>query len=688
MVSIRGLSPGQTPPFETKWMAAGSLHNWFANTGSEIEEGRIKNQQQHGLRWPAYYNYQDIQAAKAFWIGTTDFTDADGSFYPYKVIHVGPRVEGRDEFFPIKFSQYIKFPSQPEVYVDGNLSLGTEMAIDSVDGSMDADVMILNIVNTPLGITMTRKIMQFSQQYHDNYILCDYTFTNTGNTDYDDEIERPGQTLTGVYFYYHFRFAVNDDTRFVIGNATGWGINSMLDVRGDGVKDDPDDAVDVPGVYTSPHMRIQYMWHGRYPPFTAYDNIGGPIWSPYFDPADTVGRLGAAQFAGVVTLHCDTSPADPTDDVGQPSTTSYEGSDEPFTSQNSQFDAAKMAGEYTQWMQRGHRAPRHADVVEPSGNFTAPTGDPSLGTPGGFSNANGYGPFTLGPGESVRLVWAEGVGGLSREKQISVGRRYKNGEITALQKNDSVFTSRDSLFQTFRRALANYHSGYTIPRPPLPPKSFNVASAGDKIGLTWDVYGPEPNLKGFRIYRAVGRPDNVNYEMVYEAGPTERSWDDINVTRGVAHYYYILAVGDESANDGTGLTPLGELVSNRIWTQTYDPAFLKRAPGDGTPEGAERLDKIRIVPNPYHIGADPDNLLFPQEQDKIAFFNVPGECTIRIYTELGELVEEIVHTDGSGDAYWNSITSSRQVVVSGIYIVVIDNTKTGERVIKKLSIIR
>jgi hypothetical protein len=239
-----------------------------------------------------------------------------------------------------------------------------------------------------------------------------------------------------------------------------------------------------------------------------------------------------------------------------------------------------------------------------------------------------------------------------------------------------------------RRALANFHSGYNIPRPPLPPRLFEVTSGGDKITLSWDVYGQDPTLTGFRIYRAVGRPDANTYELIYTAGPGDRSYDDTQVTRGVANYYYIVAVGDAASNDGSGLTPAGELVSSRIWTQTYDPAFLKRAAGDGTPEGAERMDLIRVVPNPYYIGADQDNLLFPQEQDKIAFFNIPGYCTIRIYTELGELIKTIEHSDGSGDAYWNSITEDNQVIVSGIYIIVIDNTRTGERVIKKLSVIR
>ena len=69
------------------------------------------------------------------------------------------------------------------------------------------------------------------------------------------------------------------------------------------------------------------------------------------------------------------------------------------------------------------------------------------------------------------------------------------------------------------------------------------------------------------------------------------------------------------------------------------------------------------------------------------FYNIPGECTIRIYTERGDLIKTITHTDGSGDEEWKSITSSRQVVTSGLYIAQIE-TPSGESTIQKFMIIR
>ncbi|MFV1981564.1 MAG: hypothetical protein ACC655_10455, partial [Rhodothermia bacterium] len=311
-------------------------------------------------------------------------------------------------------------------------------------------------------------------------------------------------------------------------------------------------------------------------------------------------------------------------------------------------------------------------------------------TPGGFSNANGYGPYTLGPGESVRIVIAEAVSGLSREANIAVGKAYKesgandaiaisyNG--SSMTKNEWVFTSRDSLFQTFRRAIANFESGYKIPPAPAPPSFLEVNGGGDRISLLWDSYPEEPLPDRWEVYRARGRFDST-YTLVFTGAPSETTYDDTTPIRGIDYYYYVSAVRDGSSNDGTGLTPAGrELRSSRYYSQTFVPTRLKRQAG-------EALADIRIVPNPFNISSSPD-VRFPDQTDKLAFFNIPGQSTIEIYTELGELVDRIEHTDGSGDAFWDHTTSSRQVVVSGVYIAVITDTVTGDRIIKKFVVIR
>jgi hypothetical protein len=648
------------PEIENKWLSIGSLHNWYSSMGAEIEEGFIQ-QQQYGLQWNAIAPKQDIQASKGLWIGATNFTDQNTLFFPHKVVHVGPRVTGEGEFFPVEFRLISKYET-PVVNVNGTISQDKLVTVDEIDPNLFTDRVIINKVNTQLGITMTRKIFQFSQNYNDNYIISEYTFKNTGNVNGDPIIELPNTTLTDVYFYYLYRLAICANTRWEIGNGTGWGMNTMIDVRGDGVMTDP------PGE----NFRAQYIWHGKYPPFTMYDNIGGPIWYPAInvDPEDTVGRLGASQFAGVVTLHADLSANNNSDDISQPKTTSWEGSDEPLTSQNNPFNIPKMTSEYTEWMSRGHRSPRHAYQVEPSGHpgFLQPTGDPALGTPGGFSICNGYGPYILGAGDSVTIVFAEAVAGISRELAIETGINYKQGQINALQKNTVVFQSRDSLFQTFRNAIENYLSGYQIPQPPKPPLTFNVNSDSFQISLEWTIDESNPPAN-FRIYRTFGRRYN-QYQLIAELPQNARSFvDTFQLLANTGYYYYLTCVG--SYQPGGPATPQGRLESGRFYTQTYDPVQVDI--------GTSLNDRINSVLT-FSLSQNYPNPFNPNTKIE---YSIPksGHIKLKVYDILGNEVATLVNEVKSPGNYAAEFDAS--TFASGVYIYTIraDNFVQSKKMI-------
>ncbi len=681
-IGIQFVTYGQ---FKNVWMSAGSLHNWYSQIGSELEEAGFIKSQQFGMQWPAIYSYQDIQAARGMWIGAKDFRDETGQNFPYKVVTVGPRPPAFYPFYPVKMELTAKF-ALSNVYVNGALSFQKNVEIDKVDKTILYDRVIENVINSQLGITVKRKIFQFAQQYNDNYIVYEYTFTNTGNTDADSEIELPNNIIKDAYFWFTYRNAVNKSVRYVMGNASGWGINTMNDARGDGVKTDP----------ANEKYRAQFSWHGYFPgKDVSYDNIGGPIWAlnstaaPFNDKADTVGRLGGTQFIGTLTLYADkiartlsgTVPFD-NDDKAQPTTTDYVNSDHPLLLAGANaLNIDRMTQEYA-LISSGHKAPRHADVVEPSGDFAVQKSAPNVGNAsGGISFNNGYGPYTLKPGESVRIVIAEAVNGIGRKLQIDTGIKYKKGQITADAKNRIVMQGKDSLMLTFKRVTENFNSGWKLPQPPMPPTTFEVNSGGDRISLKWDVNSSDPNPPvAFRIYRALGNVDS-NYTMIYQtAGASERSYDDKTLVRGFNYYYYITAVG-APISSGPG-TPAGRLESGRYFTQSYDPANLQRQAGD-------KLSDIRIVPNPFNASAK-GSIRFPgaADEDKIAFYNIPGQCTIKIYSELGELIKTIEHTNGSGDEFWYQVTSSSQIIVSGIYIAVITDKTTGQNHIAKFVVIR
>lgn len=86
------------------------------------------------------------------------------------------------------------------------------------------------------------------------------------------------------------------------------------------------------------------------------------------------------------------------------------------------------------------------------------------------------------------------------------------------------------------------------------------------------------------------------------------------------------------------------------------------------------LSVIKVVPNPYLVRApwDLDN-----DYQKIEFINLPTQCTIKIYTVAGDLVQTIQHSEpftsgftsqSSGTAYWNLMTRNNQKVSTGVYV--------------------
>jgi len=661
-----------------KWMSAGSLHTFYYGIGCEIEVARNLDQQD-GLQWPGIYRYQDMAAAKGLWIGAKNFTDDAGNNWPYRVVHIGPRVTGTGEFFPTKLKMYSKFEA-PVVEVDGNLSYQKDVEIDSIDPAMPYDRLIVSNSNSLLGRTMDRRLYQFSDPYYDNFIVHEYTYTNTGNVDADEDIELQDNDLTDVVFYYNYRWSVCRETRYVIGNGSGWGMNTMNDVRGDGLYPDP------PGE----DFRTSFAWHGYWPSkIPTYNNIGGPIWVPdgpgFVAKDDTVGRLGAAQFIGVLTLHADKSADDKTDDTSLPYAR-HEGSDIPAYSGNDAFNLSKMTGEYKLMTREDNPAEkrmRHAYVVHPEAigkdfsEFANQVRPPEIGTPGGYSSTLTYGPYNIPFGKSIKIIIVEGAAGLSREKCVEIGKLFKQGLISTNEKNVQVLTGKDSLMQTWRRVKAGWESNWNIVKPPKPPSSFAVNSDAGRISLKWDVFEDDPNVTGFEIYRATGKYDSTYY-LVHTADRSARAFADTTPIRGLDYYYYILTVGQESPGDPSQNIPARKLKSGRYYTQTYDPAQLRRA--------AVTTGNIRVVPNPYNISAS-QQLSF-SGADQLAFFGVPKKCTIKIYSELGELIDTIEKDDPSSDVRWFSETSSKQLIVSGIYIAVITDDVTGEKFITKFAVIR
>ncbi|MEO1944309.1 MAG: hypothetical protein ABGY11_08395, partial [Candidatus Thioglobus sp.] len=108
------------------------------------------------------------------------------------------------------------------IIVDGAKSFEKYVFVNEMNSTMSPDRIMEVSNNSRIGITTEATMKAFSQEYHDDYHIVEYKFTNTGNVDGDDDIEVTAD-LTGVMFFFIHRYMVHDASSWIrCGGAPGW----------------------------------------------------------------------------------------------------------------------------------------------------------------------------------------------------------------------------------------------------------------------------------------------------------------------------------------------------------------------------------------------------------------------------------------------------------------------------------
>ena len=93
------------------------------------------------------------------------------------------------------------------------------------------------------------------------------------------------------------------------------------------------------------------------------------------------------------------------------------------------------------------------------------------------------------------------------------------------------------------------------------------------------------------------------------------------------------------------------------------------------------MSRILVVPNPY-VGAaswEPQPVNVGRGDRLLYFIHLPRECTIRIYTISGHLVQTIQHQSGidDGQESWNLVSRDGMNIAFGVYVYHVDAPGTG-----------
>ncbi len=590
----------------------------------------------------------------------------------------------------------------PKVYVNGELN-PPRHEYDEIDPSLISDAKMEIRWGSKVGITFQQDYYAFASKNADSYLILDFHALNNGNMDANenDAPELNSQELHDVYFNYgiqpHIGFEGSEIWGGVWENKTDdwveyYGENYLAYV-GAGTPVNP------AGDPTADSLRVFIVWDGD-DPETVYDETGDPNNNERWDlPRPVLGKFLSPQYFGMGILHADMTHDDETNDLSQPVTTTWQPSTIPehfwTTQQGYQYffeGDGSAAGENWQ-----HHRPSPQEL-----GYKDPTDPTTVARPNPYITV---GPYEMPFNSEVHWTILVAVNGIAQDTGAYYGKEWwewlQGGEgINDEQKNAILATGRDSLLKVFsiatRRYFRNLENGrnpFDIPDPPPAPDLY-VTAGHKKVTLEWsdvsqqpDVDTNQPDFAGYRVYRTQGLNDST-YKMIWECGgksghPVALKYVDTEVQRGFAYYYYVTAYDDGSQNwENPGVS----LESGKYWNmlQRHSPVYPFLDP-DST--GTVDLNKILVVPNPYHDLSVRNN--WPGEPNKIMFVNLPKECTIKIFTMSGDLVTVLKHDDGTAEEAWNQVSDNNQLVFSGVYIYHVNSEwgeKTGKFVIIRSSL--
>src|SRR4030042_6225552 len=201
-----------------RFVQIGTLQSRFTAYGSERAWNDVYYE---GLTWPSDYNYTDNAVIERQWIGCQDFTDSKSQTWEDYCVALPQAFDGTS-VFPMMHKQTAKVDI-PQVFVDGSdISASYRGEIDEIDEGQVPDRIVTNVVNTSMGVTMTRRILAFGQQWHDNYFIKEFTFKNTGYVNATNQ-KALNVTVKGFRFGFGVRYSVSREGAFSIADGQDWG---------------------------------------------------------------------------------------------------------------------------------------------------------------------------------------------------------------------------------------------------------------------------------------------------------------------------------------------------------------------------------------------------------------------------------------------------------------------------------
>jgi len=287
------------------------------------------------------------------------------------------------------------------------------------------------------------------------------------------------------------------------------------------------------------------------------------------------------------------------------------------------------------------------------------------------------GPFEIPANDSVRIVYAFGVGeGL-----------------------DGLRANLEWASQLFKHSQ-DPEFGYRWLGPSAPPSpTFTLVEPGDRqVTLEWDSAAESAadpatgdlDFEGYRLWRKTGASGGwtmlLESDLVNEIGLNTgivHSYVDRDVVNGFQYFYAVTAY--DRGNPAEGIE---SFESGRSGAVNVEPGRIVGTI-DAAKSGPHAVPNPFVLTSPVGFGFDPSNT--NPSQERIMFVNLPAnaDAKVTIYSLTGDKIIELAKQFEETVVNWDLITKSRQKIVAGVYLFVVESNAEGfEDFIGKFMVVR
>jgi len=616
----------------------------------------------------------------------------------------------------------------------------------------EAEEIIIVKWTTGTGITATKKAKAWSYQKYDDFIIVENVFEYTGDSNGDGIVDSTDvfgtdlPQLKGVYFSFAnmFSSSLMGETYGVepYMNWSDWRRNKPP------AQDDHYKYSDSPGYLAllpedTPNYiskKMSYGWDGD-DPDNDYNDTGEPYAYRYTSHSQGNEEQGQCEnqllsyaFIGMAPIDYDPRDGftnDPEsyiapDIMDQPSRCKWwhylrlDG-DKPLEPHLLSFTENEIY-----------------DMIaldEPANDNPAFYEDPprldDLRQVGTYVHFQIYGPYTLNPGNKVKIVMAY-IGGSGADYLANQGvydpklapENAWARSIDAGKMKQYEYGER-SLFYNLSLAHEIYDMGYDVPDPPPDVKILEVKPNIDgHLQVIFsdealeaedpDYFGEEAkDVAGFRVYLMLtggaaeeADPNEIRNEQIsnrlsenwhngpyklmdeirkgqlksdlglitYDPEKHEYTFTDPTTRVGAFKYFYSVRSFDSGHSDWNGKGLEVPSLESGL-SAPEQKMLLGKEAYYLTSKSVDQMEKkIKVVPNPYSADGVHQYAL----SSAIKFFHIPQKCLISIYSVSGELIARVRHNEPQTIGEWDQQTIRfAGNVAPGIYFWVVESEVEG-----------